>query len=289
MFAVINRDVMPRCAMAVFVCGVCIFTSHGGGIGHGAERSSAQQINSSHHYASYEDFIPSQRLNNSDSSPIVNTSFRKATPSKSKKITSPSGIKKKRITHITHAVRKGETLTGIARRYGVTISAITIRNNISNVNSLRSGTILKIPAGSASGYSKKKKAAVKKVTGHPRFTWPVHTVVRCRQDGLEGVKPIGIIITGTPGAIVFSSASGIVRKVGHMRGFGQYIVISHIRRYTTVYANLGEIEVKEGEQINAGNPIGRISSGDRELHFQIDHEGKPENPLNYLPKNKKFF
>ncbi len=278
---------MPRCAMAAFVSGVCLFASHSGGIGHGAERYTTDRVDRFSHQASYEDFLPRQRLSRGSGSAIVKTPSRNVAPSR--KIKRSPVPPKKKIVKTTHIVRKGDTLTRIAKKYGVTISAIMNQNKIKNANSLKAGARLVIPSGSFSNQSTTKKTAEKNPSGHPRFKWPVQTILRCRQDALDGVKPIGIIITGNPGAPVFSSAAGIVKKVGHMRGFGHYIVIGHMKRYTTVYANLGEIDVKEGERLNEGTPIGRISSGNRELHFQIDHEGKPENPLNYLPKNKKNF
>lgn len=274
--------------MAAFVSGLCLFASNAGGIGHGAERISIDnRADRFSHQASYEDFIPRQRLSPGSGSAITNTPSRDVAAYR--QIDSSPLPYKKRIVKITHIVRKGDTLTRISRKYGVTISEIMKQNKIKNAHSLITGARLVIPTGSFSNQSTGKNSTGKIPSGHPRFKWPVRTVIRCRQDGLDGVKPIGIIITGNPGALVFSSAAGIVRKVGHMRGFGHYIVIGHIQRYTTVYANLGEIDVKEGERLNEGIPIGRIGSGDRELHFQIDHEGKPENPLNYLPKNKKFF
>jgi murein DD-endopeptidase MepM/ murein hydrolase activator NlpD len=275
--------------MAAIVSGVCLFTFHGGGFGYGAERYSTNRINRSFRHASYEDYLPEQRLSHASRSVNINTGSRDIPPASNKSILNSKKTRKKQNAHIIHIVRKGENLTRIARRYGITVSTIIRHNPIPNANSVKTGARIIIPANNISNYPAIQKSVEKKSHTQPRFKWPVHTVIRCRQDGLDGVKPIGIIITGTPGATVFSSAGGIVRKVGHMRGFGQYIVIGHTQRYTTVYANLGKIDVKEGEQINAGIPIGRIGSGNRELHFQIDHEGKPENPLNYLPKNKKNF
>jgi membrane-bound lytic murein transglycosylase D len=50
----------------------------------------------------------------------------------------PSGIKR-------HVVRRGETLKGLARRYGVSIQALREANGISEQETLRAGVSLKIP------------------------------------------------------------------------------------------------------------------------------------------------
>lgn len=49
----------------------------------------------------------------------------------------------------THTVSGGETLAGIARRYGVSVGAVVTANRISNPNLIRTGAVLTIPAGSA--------------------------------------------------------------------------------------------------------------------------------------------
>lgn len=47
----------------------------------------------------------------------------------------------------THVVRKGETLTGIARRYSLTVKDLRAANQLANANALRVGQTLKIPQG----------------------------------------------------------------------------------------------------------------------------------------------
>jgi membrane-bound lytic murein transglycosylase D len=45
----------------------------------------------------------------------------------------------------THRVRRGETLTGIAQRYRVTVKALSRANSIRNEHALLAGTRLRIP------------------------------------------------------------------------------------------------------------------------------------------------
>lgn len=52
-------------------------------------------------------------------------------------------------TPIWHCVRYGETLSGIAARYGTTVSAITTANGIANPNRIYAGRCLVIPRGIA--------------------------------------------------------------------------------------------------------------------------------------------
>ncbi len=114
------------------------------------------------------------------------------------------------------------------------------------------------------------------------FSWPLKKVSNYRRDGTEDIKSIGIFITGSSNSDVVASLEGVVKKIGYMRGYGRYVAISHEGRYVTVYSNLSNIYVKEGERVSKGGVIGTLSS-DRTLHFQIGHAGKPENPLKHLP------
>lgn len=49
----------------------------------------------------------------------------------------------------TYTVKAGDTMYSIATRYGVTVSALAAANNISNVNLIRVGQVLKIPGTSS--------------------------------------------------------------------------------------------------------------------------------------------
>ena len=51
-----------------------------------------------------------------------------------------------RAASVTHVVRRGETLTGLARRYGVSVQALRTANGMSERSQLKAGTALRIPA-----------------------------------------------------------------------------------------------------------------------------------------------
>jgi len=45
----------------------------------------------------------------------------------------------------THTVRRGETLTGLAKRYGVSVQALRDANGLTGRDGLRAGATIKIP------------------------------------------------------------------------------------------------------------------------------------------------
>ncbi len=55
-----------------------------------------------------------------------------------------------------HTVRAGETLSAIARRYGVTTTAIASANRLTNPNALQIGQQLQIPGGAVGTYAERK-------------------------------------------------------------------------------------------------------------------------------------
>ena len=190
---------------------------------------------------------------------------------------------------LNYRVRRGDTLYSIARRYKTSVSEITRINNLKQKNSIRYGMTLKIPVKST-GTTGKKTVTTESVSssesssGKPSFSWPVRKVVSCKRDGFDGVKSIGLIISAPAGSAVLSSAPGTVQKVGYMRGYGNFVMVRHSNRYFTVYSRLEKITVQEGQHVAAGSQLGRIDAEIKNIHFQIDREGKSVNPLSHLPK-----
>ena len=71
----------------------------------------------------------------------------------------PAPVSKAKAKAVVHVVAWGETMTGIARRYGSSISAIAAANGIANPSYLRAGQRLTIPGTAAAAPQKPKPAA----------------------------------------------------------------------------------------------------------------------------------
>ncbi|HOO71011.1 MAG TPA: peptidoglycan DD-metalloendopeptidase family protein [Spirochaetota bacterium] len=221
---------------------------------------------------------------------ISEKSAQKSSPRK--KNLKNSGVKSKNKQHGTsqntgtvrkYRVRKGDTLYSIAKKHGVSLSELCRKNSIKNKTRIIPGMTLAIPGKSSGLSSPGEKTDFNKQKGAPVFVWPVKNVASCKRDGNNGVRSIGIFIVGKGDSRVYTSANGVVKKIGEMRGFGKYVVVKHNEKFITVYSNLDAIAVKQGDFLEKGELIGRLTQGER-LHFQIDYSGKPQNPLIYLPK-----
>ncbi len=98
----------------------------------------------------------------------------------------------------------------------------------------------------------------------------------------------GINLEGRRGEPVYAAAAGKVVYAGSgLLGYGNLIIINHNQEYLSAYAHNSNIFVKENENVNVGAKVAEIgNSGATQmmLHFEIRKDGKPVNPLKYLPK-----
>ncbi len=116
------------------------------------------------------------------------------------------------------------------------------------------------------------------------WIWPAKGKV------LEGFSEStkGIDIAGNPGQPVAASAAGkVVYSGAGLRGYGKLIIIKHNNTYLSAYAHNDKILVKEGQTVAKGQKIAEMGNTDTtvvKLHFEIRKNGKPVDPLKYLPE-----
>jgi lipoprotein NlpD len=97
----------------------------------------------------------------------------------------------------------------------------------------------------------------------------------------------GIDIAGKEGDPVRAAADGDVVYSGNgLLGYGELIIVKHNANFLSAYGHNRKRIVQEGDKVKAGQLIAEMgsSAGSREeLHFEIRRNGKPVNPLDYLP------
>lgn len=96
----------------------------------------------------------------------------------------------------------------------------------------------------------------------------------------------GIFIDGTSDTGVKAVFPGRVDFSGHLKGYGQIIIINHGSRFFTISALLSERKKKEGDMVEAGTVIG-LAGGNRPakrqmLYFEIRRGGENLDPLEWL-------
>lgn len=129
-------------------------------------------------------------------------------------------------------------------------------------------------------------AAVADYDGH--WVWPTRgRVLRSYQSSGRGKK--GINIGGHEGQPVKAAANGKVVYAGSgLVGYGRLIIIKHNENLLSAYGHNSKLLVSEGDQVRAGQQIaemGNSGTNRTELYFEVRKDGKPVDPLRYLPKS----
>ncbi len=143
---------------------------------------------------------------------------------------------------------------------------------------------LSIPEEVTSSVSTKIPSVVSSEPGNLKWVWPTQGKVL---NGFDEVKNKGIDIDGIEGAPVIAAADGRVVYVGSgLRGYGNLIILKHNNIYLTAYAHNKTLLIKEDEMVTQGQKIAEMGSSDTDrvkLHFEVRRQGKPVDPVQFLP------
>ena len=219
-------------------------------------------------------------------------------------------VKAPAATEVT--VRPGDTLYSLAIENDLSPARLAAINNLSSPYVINPGQVLRLtgtpmarpmPApitSVASGAASDKvkapvKAPVKTAVVSPvesnrnvSWQWPIEGKVIARFNKDKNHTK-GIVIAGSEGQAVQASSAGKVVYSGNgLISYGNLIIIKHSRSYLSAYAHNKKLLVKEGETIKAGQKIAELGKTGVEkpkLHFEIRKNGKPVDPLSYLPRS----
>ena len=121
-----------------------------------------------------------------------------------------------------------------------------------------------------------------------RWRWPVEGKVIARFNKNKN-NAKGIDIAGSEGKSVSAASDGKVVYSGNgLISYGNLVIIKHSKTYLSAYAHNKKLLVKEGETVKAGQKIAELGKTGVEkpkLHFEIRKNGKPVDPLRYLPRS----
>jgi len=219
----------------------------------------------------------------------------------------------------TTVVQRGDTLYSLATRNGISVLDLAAWNTVPPPYTIYPGQRLRLypqgpgPKASVATVSRppvqaapkpggattpKPTSATTAVTQRPVPTPPVTAdsgfAWRWPADGAL----IGRFVTGDPtrqgvdiggraGDPVRAAANGTVVYSGSgLVGYGELIIIKHSDTWLSAYGHNRKRLVNEGEVVKAGEAIaemGRTGAAREMLHFEIRYNGRPVDPLSYLP------
>lgn len=105
-----------------------------------------------------------------------------------------------------------------------------------------------------------------------------------RADG--GLTWKGLFIRSTNGSEVKAIAGGRIVFADWLRGFGNLMIVDHGGSYMSLYGN-NETNYKQvGDVVRGGDTIAAVGNSggnpDSGLYFELRHQGKPFDPLNWV-------
>ncbi len=207
-----------------------------------------------------------------------------------------------------HTVQGGETLYSIAWQYGFDYKALAEWNRIKPPYRIQQGQRLTlIPAASTQAKAaprsprKSDTTSSKQEPGEPSPTsdddstvaasanltwmWPAKGDLLAKFGTTKGIN-----IAGQEGDPINTTAAGrVVYSGSGLVGLGELVIVRHNETYLSAYAHNKLRLVQEGDKVKAGQTIAQMGRTGAErvmLHFEVRKDGKPVDPLQYLPKQR---
>lgn len=190
-----------------------------------------------------------------------------------------------------YIAKKGDTLYGIAKKFGIKGADLLKINGLTENYTLKPGKVLKIPSETKiladENFKPAKKINVKPPAdlhkystkkGDTNLLWPI----AAKKVSYISGKIYGVAIEGSDNEGVKAIASGKVVSSGPYRGYGNVVFIKGKTKHIYVYGGLNQVTVKIGDKIPLGKKIGTLSSDGilrpAKLYFMVYEKNKPIDP-----------
>lgn len=160
--------------------------------------------------------------------------------------------------------------------------------------------IAKLEAADAARKQQEKNSSISPnagasvVSGNGTFTHPcpgysrISSYFGYREQPLAGASTNhkGIDFAAPQGTPIYAAAAGTVTSSGYSGKAGKRIVINHGNGLVTIYMHCHTLYVSARTKVSKGQNIAAVgttgNSTGNHLHFQVNSNGTPVNPLKYL-------
>ncbi len=220
-----------------------------------------------------------------------------------------------------HVVSRGETLSAISQRYGISLTKLKQYNQLNNANKIYTGQQLLMEAPQffhtirkgdtlwqlAQTYNcsvnellqaNPTVAAYRLMVGSKltipqtaapviSFSWPVIGKITSPFGYRSGSWHRGLDIGAKEATVIRASASGQVISAKWNGYYGLCVLIQHGQSFQTRYAHASKLLVKQNQWVSAGEAIALVGSTGKStgphLHFEIIKNNEHQNPISFLP------
>ncbi|WP_321927303.1 peptidoglycan DD-metalloendopeptidase family protein [Paraburkholderia guartelaensis] len=211
------------------------------------------------------------------------------------------------VTKTTYVrVRRGDTLQRIAQKHSVSVKDLAAWNHLKPNGHLRAGQSIKLvskqtitvqvaapQAGGATANANPNAAGNRQVAAEVArhsnsvaLVWPAHG--RVVEPFAPGTTR-GIEIAGKAGDPVLAAADGKVMYAGTgLNEYGSLIIVQHNKDFLTAYSHNRRLLVKTGDTVHQGQQIAEMGSENNDrvaVLFEVRRDGKPVDPMPYLPSS----
>lgn len=203
-------------------------------------------------------------------------------------------------------IKPGDTLWGLAQRYGTSVEAIDRANDDLDPRALRVGQKVWIPKGrggakvaSRGGGGGSHPATLERRPDDGQcgvlakrdglaFDWPVLGRLTSPYGGRDGRPHDGIDLAADEGTPIHAAEAGRVVYEGDDLGdYGRVLIVKHEGRWATVYAHNRKNLVDEGDFVEKGDVIAEVgdtgNASAPHLHFEVRRSNAPKDPQTCLP------
>ncbi|OQY21034.1 MAG: hypothetical protein DRJ03_15550 [Chloroflexi bacterium] len=209
---------------------------------------------------------------------------------------------------VYHTALAGESVASIAGAYEVEPTALYNEwNGLEDGEQPHEGQLLVVPGGEGEqvdwtppplypspgpaglSYGICRGTAVSGPGGNGWFTYPTGS---SRVSGWYFHDPrnpthIGLDYACRMGDPLYAADNGVVTIAGWNGGYGILIEVNHGNGFVTRYGHFSELAVGCGQSVYQGSLLGYCGStgwsSGAHLHFEIRHQGTPQDPQAYLP------
>ncbi len=162
-----------------------------------------------------------------------------------------------------------------ARDLNALVGTIEASGNLRQQLAALDGPVLRPPRPQASQVVENDPLPSRAARPAYRLPTPGAIVAGFGEVSATGVRSRGLTLAPRPGAQLIAPADGRIGFAGPYRGFGQIVIIEHVGGWTSLITGLARTNLKVGERIAQGDPIGRAAEIRPRITVELRRGGRP--------------